>query len=112
MQLSKEDREFTAGIVEAGKNLFLSPRRSLWIIAAQLFPFLLPAIRLFAERYPDKPLVGHPLTKPYVCGALLACRIARAAGQPLMSCIHNKTPDSYLSRAMQRFLRCHILSSF
>ena len=58
-QLSEEDRKFTAGIVNAGKNIFLPSQGSLWTIAAQLFPFLLPTIRLIAERFPDKHLVGH-----------------------------------------------------
>ena len=43
---------------QAAKDFFLSQEMSAWVIAARLFPFLLPAIRLVAERFPDKALVG------------------------------------------------------
>jgi len=59
--ISVEDRARSSRTREAAQKLFLSPATSVWIIAARLFPFLLPVIRLFAYRYPDKALVGDTL---------------------------------------------------
>jgi len=57
-EVSDEEKARSSRTREAAQELFLSPMMSVWIIASRLFPFLLPLIRRFAHRYPDRALVG------------------------------------------------------
>ena len=41
------------------RKFFLSPANSIWVLAARLFPFLVPVIRVFAKYFPDRVLVCH-----------------------------------------------------
>jgi len=55
-EVSDEEKARSSRTREAAQELFLSPMMSVWIIASRLFPFLLPLIRRFAHRYPDRAL--------------------------------------------------------
>jgi hypothetical protein len=56
-EVSEGDRERTDKTREAAQQFFLSQEMSVYIIAARLFPFMLPVICLFAYRFPDEALV-------------------------------------------------------
>jgi len=56
-EVPEEDRARLNDTREASKRFFLSQEMSVYVIAARLFPFMLPAIRLLAYRFPDKALV-------------------------------------------------------
>ena len=42
---------------EAASAMFTPSNTSVWVLLGGGAPFLLPLLRLFAHRFPDKPLV-------------------------------------------------------
>lgn len=60
-EIPEIERMRSDSLREALRKFFLSPANSTWVLAARLFPFLVPVIRVFAKYFPDKLLVSNRL---------------------------------------------------
>lgn len=61
-EIPESERRRSDSLRQALRKFFLSPANSTWVLAARLFPFLVPIIRIFAKYFPDKLLVSFLLS--------------------------------------------------
>lgn len=60
-EIAKSERIRSDRLRVALRKFFLSPANSIWVLAAKLFPFLVPILRVLASLLPDKLLVSYLL---------------------------------------------------